>query len=356
MRTVPNLSRLDENPNDIIVGGVPNRIAYAYSNDPRKQYLTHQFNYELSLEIRRLSLCSQIQIKTKEDNSRQSAVPNQSRFFRRVHPWSRMSQDSILPNISFHHRKISAKTGGSMAKRFTDTGKWGKASFSELSSKMKLVWIYLCDKCNHAGIWDINLRLLSFEVGHTTNLKDILDTFGDKVRLINSSKLFIPSFVDFQYGELNPDNRAHRSVIHILEKEGASKGLISPSEGCKDKDKDKDMVKELVKEGESEGKQFVPDLEALYAKYPRKEGKAKGMAKLRVLLKTQKQYDDYARAQDVYIQHCISHKIEPQFIKTFATFANSYTDCLDADFGTTTIKRENGLEELVRLLSPEKVS
>ncbi len=65
----------------------------------------------------------------------------------------------------------------------------------------------------------------------------------------------MPSFVRFQYGKLNPENRAHKSVIDLLMKNGVnpetlapSKGLDSPSEGCKDKDKDKDKDKEEEKD------------------------------------------------------------------------------------------------------------
>ena len=139
-----------------------------------------------------------------------------------------------------------------MSKRFTCTNKWQKKWFRGLSPLQKCFWLYLCDTCNHAGIWEVDFELASFFLGQRITLKDVEETFKKQyVETEDSKKWFIKDFVDFQYGELNPENRAHLSVINILKKEGAYKGLIRSLEGRKDKDKDKDKDKER----ESEGKQ-----------------------------------------------------------------------------------------------------
>ena len=139
-----------------------------------------------------------------------------------------------------------------MAKRFTDTAKWDKASFQELSPKMKLVWIFLCDKCDHAGVWDINLNLMSFQIGFKVTLAEIVNAFDGKIEVRGDTKLFVPDFVEFQYGKLNPDNRVHQSVLSRLEKLAPSKAHISPLQGDKDKEQDKDKDKNKDKEEESE--------------------------------------------------------------------------------------------------------
>lgn len=133
-----------------------------------------------------------------------------------------------------------------MAKRLTDTDKWEKESFSELSLKMKLVWIYLCDKCDHAGVWEPNFKLLSFNLGETVSREEIELAFGEKIRWIGK-KIFLPSFVDFQYGELNAENRVHRSVLKRLEKlqiKPLASPLLGAALGAKDKDKEKDKEKD----------------------------------------------------------------------------------------------------------------
>lgn len=223
-----------------------------------------------------------------------------------------------------------------MAKRFTDTSKWGKPFFQDLSPKLKLVWIYLCDNCDHAGIWDLNLKLLSFQIGFEVTLAD-LNAFGDKVS-IEGDKVLIPSFVDFQYGVLNPSNRVHQSVIMRLEKY-QNKPLISPLQGAKDKDKDKDKEKKGECEGEKP-KRSGFDLEALYKLYPRKQGKAEGIARLKQMIKTDQDYQDFQRAIANYNNHLRKQQTEAQFIKHFSSFVGTmakqtWRDWLDHDAGTT---------------------
>ena len=128
-----------------------------------------------------------------------------------------------------------------MSKRFTATDKWDDPWFFDLSNTNKLFWLYLLDNCNHAGIWQVNVKLVEFRI------KDFVyepEAFKDRIVVLSPEKWFIRKFVDFQYGELNKDNRAHQSVISILQKEGAYKGHTSPLIGAKDKDKDMDTTSE----------------------------------------------------------------------------------------------------------------
>lgn len=224
-----------------------------------------------------------------------------------------------------------------MAKRFTDTGKWAKASFSELSAEMKLVWIYLCDHCDHAGIWDINMKLLSFQVGYGLTLRD-LDKLGDKIEIVGN-KIIIPSFVEFQYGELNPDNRVHLSVINRIKLVNQNKPLISPLQGAKDKDKEKDKDKD--KDQDKEKRNF--DFEILYQKYPLKKGKSEGIARLKVLIKTYEDYQLFSKSIDKYIQVIHRDGTQPQYIKHFSSFVGSgkiqpWRDFTQDDVGTSQIQ------------------
>lgn len=132
-----------------------------------------------------------------------------------------------------------------MAKRFTATEKWDDPWFCALAIKEQLFWIYLLDKCNHAGIWQVHWTLVTFYIPGFIYRPA---SFEGRILEISASKWFIPKFIQFQYGELNPANRAHASVLLLLEKEGASMGLASPVLGHKDKDKDMDKDKVKVKD------------------------------------------------------------------------------------------------------------
>lgn len=131
-----------------------------------------------------------------------------------------------------------------MAKRFTDTEKWKKPFIRGLQGPYKLLWFYILDDCDHSGIWQVDIEVAQIRMGECFNLELAIELFGDKIHVFdNGEKWFIPDFISFQYGELNPANRAHNSVIQNLNKYNI-KPLVSPLQGCKDKDKDMDMVKE----------------------------------------------------------------------------------------------------------------
>jgi len=138
-----------------------------------------------------------------------------------------------------------------MAKRFTDTDKYKKPFIRGLPGPYKLLWDYLYHDCDHAGIWIVDFDIAQVYIGKDMPVtkEEALKVFNADpedqkvIPIDNGKKWFIPSFISFQYGELNPQNRAHNSVLQILKKYNLSltnKGLISPYQGCKDKERDKD--------------------------------------------------------------------------------------------------------------------
>jgi hypothetical protein len=82
---------------------------------------------------------------------------------------------------------------------------------------------------------------------------------------LKENKWFLPRFIEFQYKTgLNPENRAHQSVLNILKKEGAYKGLTRGFKARKDMDMDMDMDKDMdkdSKEGIVKGGKNVPPTE-----------------------------------------------------------------------------------------------
>lgn len=202
-----------------------------------------------------------------------------------------------------------------MAKRFTDTEKWDKAWFRKLSLKMKCVWFYLCDKCDHAGVWEIDLETMGHFIGQKISLLEITNTFGYRVTVRENDKLFVESFVTFQYGILNPENRAHKSVISKLEKLAPYKGLTSPFEGATNGAKDMDTDKEMVKVKEGGVGEF--DFELAWAKYPNQVDKGDAKLRFKSLIKTQKDFDELLIAIPKYISDCDQKK---RSYKHFASF------------------------------------
>ena len=141
-----------------------------------------------------------------------------------------------------------------MAKRFSDTEKWKKPFIRSLETRNKLLWVYILDECDHAGIWQVDFEIAEIKIGEKLDMHKAIAQFGNKIQIFDSGeKWFIPGFIDFQYGLLNPSNRVHSSVLTILEKYnllGAIKGKLhtSPLQGAKDKDKEKDKDMDMVQD------------------------------------------------------------------------------------------------------------
>ena len=146
-----------------------------------------------------------------------------------------------------------------MAKRFTDSEKWKKRWFRQSTKDMKLFWLYLLDNCNHAGIYEVDIETASHFIGSKIKELDILRNFKSKIIPIDEDKWFIPKFIEFQYGELNENVNAHKSVIKILNKYDLNKPIEQLPNSCptdlymdKDQDQDKNKDKDNKKKSKNE--------------------------------------------------------------------------------------------------------
>ncbi len=156
-----------------------------------------------------------------------------------------------------------------MAKRFTDTEKWKKPFIRSLQAPYKLLWLYICDDCDHAGIWQVDMEVAMLRIGEKVTEEKALKILDKKVFSFDEGKKwFIPSFIEFQYPSgLNPANRTHHSIIQILLKNDLMeilKPLTSPLQGAKDKDKDMDKGSDipdprLLMNWDQDKKNFIQD-------------------------------------------------------------------------------------------------
>jgi hypothetical protein len=156
-------------------------------------------------------------------------------------------------------------------KRFTETNKWGDLWYRKLEPAQKLLWQWLLDNCDHAGVVEPDLELASFQIGIPYHA-DAMEKLGDRVKKISPSKWLIPKFIDFQYGHLSEDCKAHGPVFASLKKhqiEGYTKAMDS----LKDKDKEKD--KDKTEHGQQPALPVVSEdgFDRFWATYPNKMGK-----------------------------------------------------------------------------------
>lgn len=172
-------------------------------------------------------------------------------------------------------------------KRFTDTEKWADPWFRKLTLTHKLLWDYICSKCDIAGVWKPDLELASFCIGNDLCAESALKDFEGRVEVLPSGRWLIVKFIPFQYGELSPDCRPHQAVIKLLGEDGIgyAKGILRVSDTktisisnngaydkkhigyakgidtLKDKYKDKDKDKDRGVQGGERKKFTVPSLE-----------------------------------------------------------------------------------------------
>jgi hypothetical protein len=144
-------------------------------------------------------------------------------------------------------------------KRFTETDKWLDPWFQELPLDAKLVWLYLLDRCDNAGVWEPNKRLANFTIGRDIDWPEVerLLTVGQRIEILSDGKWHVCKFVVFQYGQLSKECAPHRQVLRLMERHGLhaekaaeTKEAVKPfRKACvslKDKDKDKDKDSEPV--------------------------------------------------------------------------------------------------------------
>jgi len=168
-----------------------------------------------------------------------------------------------------------------MTKRFTDTDKWRKGFIRSLDGPYKLLWLYILDECDHAGIWHVEMDVANVRIGIDVTVREAIEAFGGRVVAFDSDKWFIPDFVAFQYGELKEVNRVHQSVARQLIKYELM-GLVSPLQGLKDKEKDKDKDKDKTKRTRIA---YSDEFESFWGIYPIKQGKPKAFGEWKIALR-----------------------------------------------------------------------
>jgi hypothetical protein len=107
-----------------------------------------------------------------------------------------------------------------MSKIFTDNAKWERPWFRKLTPEKKLIFLYLLDKCDRAGYWEIDLERLQFETG----LSDLPSDWTAGIKDVSISSdgkwCWLRDYVLYQQGtaELNPSNNAHLGIIQRVNK------------------------------------------------------------------------------------------------------------------------------------------
>lgn len=105
-------------------------------------------------------------------------------------------------------------------KIFTDATKWDDKWFRKLEPKIKLIYLYVCDKSDHAGVYEFDAELLSLH----TKIDDIdedkwLEILNPKVVRLPNGRWWIKNYINFQYPKgINRRTNYFDPVFKSLEK------------------------------------------------------------------------------------------------------------------------------------------
>lgn len=125
-------------------------------------------------------------------------------------------------------------------KRFTDAEKWKDPFFENLSNDMKIVWIYLLDDCDNAGIWKVSLKRLNFHCNTDLTENELLEIFSERLFKIKNDTYIIPKFIGFQNG---PDWMNKNSApINSVKKKLTELGVFIDGELSLELDKSLDTL------------------------------------------------------------------------------------------------------------------
>jgi len=130
-----------------------------------------------------------------------------------------------------------------MAYRFTNTDKWNDGWFSSLKTLEKLLFIYLCDNCDIAGIIEINAKRIALDLGCNENdVKGAIEGLSRGITLsLSGDCAIINNFIKHQKNlPLNKLNNAHKGIIsrfemykHKFNYNDIYEFLSAPKEGLK---------------------------------------------------------------------------------------------------------------------------
>lgn len=151
-----------------------------------------------------------------------------------------------------------------MAKRFRNTDRWS-GWYRRLPIRSKILWDYMNDMADTAGVWKPDFELATFQTGEKFVVAD-LDPLRDEIRELEGGLIFLRPFIREQYTILKvgpKPSKIYIGVVKKLKEHGMTQGfidtlLIGYVEGIntlQDQDQDQDLDLDLDQDQKGKGEQ-----------------------------------------------------------------------------------------------------
>jgi hypothetical protein len=220
-----------------------------------------------------------------------------------------------------------------MVKRFHDTEIWKQDWFLDMDIEYRVLWLYVKDNCDHAGMWKPEKKFVEFITGKEIDLVKGLHFFNrqkERVAVLKNGRWFLRDFIVFQYGvKLNTENRVHASIKRLLDtnevKMTSIRGLIDLTDRVKDKDKDKEGI-DVDVEDRVAGKGDIAEwFTKIWERYPPK-GKVGKKNALKHFIATVKTKEDADRCTNALAAYINSERVKNNFVMNASTWFNQWED------------------------------
>lgn len=105
-----------------------------------------------------------------------------------------------------------------MAYRLSDTDKWKNPWFRKIPGKYKLLFLYMLDNCDNAGVMHIDFEAISFLIKEEYELDSFKEYLGKQVVFLADDKVIIKSFIVHQKNKGN--QYMEKNISKLLDKHG----------------------------------------------------------------------------------------------------------------------------------------
>lgn len=150
-------------------------------------------------------------------------------------------------------------------KRFTDTEKWRDPWYRQLPPNAKLLFHFLYDTCDPAGVIEIDWPLVEFSTGIAITEKEFREHFEGRFEEVGKKKFLLTKFIPFQYGTLSRYCMGHNPVFAAL----AKHGIVVRKEWLRETDNGQPVAEGSAEMGEA-GNGTLEAFNKFWAAYPKK--------------------------------------------------------------------------------------
>jgi hypothetical protein len=209
--------------------------------------------------------------------------------------------------------------------KFTESNKWRDPWFRKLKVGEKLLFLFLCDNCDNAGFYELDLEFMAFSIGVEEEKIKIALTGLERGVVCRDNWVWIKNYLKHQRNlPLNPGNNSHKQILNIINLKlstfpemqvylGAKEGLISPIGISKGK-------------GIGKSREYSEAFELIWKQYPKPVGKQEAFNHYKASVLTE---DD---SKNIYIalsNYNKSNRVLTGHIQDGSTWFNNWHDWIN---------------------------